>query len=309
MAKQFNVLKNAKEILVNQTVSVGGGDYTPPEEGLARARLVAYVEVGKHEKTYKGAKSLKNMVHLTFELSGKKWEPKKMDDGTLVPQRITIKETLSTSAKARFYALFLKMRNEREDITHMAEMLGEAFLVRIHHRKYEVQVDGKKVERIAADLMKDKAWTVQPPVIEKAVLDDEGTPTGEFEYTPVKVPEPISELRLFIWDHADREQWDSLYIEPGDGDRSRNVFQELIVNAANFIGSTAEAAAAGTDSLKAIREGVKAGKKPGESASDDGDDDGENGGEEDAASKKVQKTVKTSKKVEDNADDDLSDID
>lgn len=308
MAKQFNVLKNSKEILVNQTVSVGGGDYTPPEEGLARARLVAYVEVGKHEKVYNGAKSLKNLVHLTFELSGKKWEPKKMEDGTLVPQRITVKETLSTSAKARFYALFLKMRNEREDITHMAEMLGEAFLVRIHHRKYKVQDNGKEVERIAADLMKDKAWTVQPPVIEKAVVDDEGAPTGEYEYTPVKVPEPISDLRLFIWDHADREQWDSLYIEPGDGDRSRNVFQELIVNAANFVGSTAEAAAAGTESLTAIRAGVKAGKKPSESASDDGDD-GDAGDAEDAASKKVQKVVKTVKTVVDNKEDDLSDID
>ncbi len=307
MAKQFNVLKN-KEVLVNQTVaSAGGGDYTPPEEGMARARLVAYVEVGKHEKTFKGAKSLKNLVHITFELSGQKWQPKDVD-GVKIPQRITIKETLSTNTKAKFYALFLKMRNGREDITHMAEMLGEAFMVRIHHRKYTVTVDGKEVERVAAEIIKDKSWTITPPQIETPILDDEGAPTGDFDIKPVKVAEPISDLRLFIWDHADREQWDSLYIEPGDGDRSRNVFQELIVNAANFIGSTAEAAAAGTDSLKAIREGIKSGKKPQESAGDDNSDDDDDQKADDAAGKKVQKAVQTSKPVSDEVADDIGDI-
>lgn len=311
MGKQFSVLKN-KEALVDQTKATTGGDYTPPAEGLARARIVAYVEVGKHEKVSKqyGTK-VQNLVHITLELSGSKWEPKKLDDGTLIPQRITLKENLSTNTKARFYKLFLKLRDGREDITHFAEMLGEACLVKIKHREYEVDVAGKKEKRIAVDVYSpDSGWAIQPPRIETPILED-GEPTGEYEVKQVKVGEPLSDLRLFIWDMADKEQWDSLYIEPGDGDKSKNVFQELIVSAKNFTGSVAEAAASGSESLEAI---LKGGKGSAESASDDGDDDGSEGGAEDAASKKVKKTTTTTKKKvtpppTDTEEDDLKDID
>lgn len=312
MAKQFSVLKK-KELLVDQTKASTGGDYTPPAEGLARARLIAYVEVGKHEKVSKqyGTK-VQSMVHLTFELSGPKWEPKKLDDGTLIPQRITLKENLSTNTKARFYKLFLKLRDGREDITHFAEMLGEACLIRIKHREYEVDAGGKKEKRIAVDVYSpDSGWSITPPYILKDIMDDNDEPTGEQEKKHVTISDPLSDLRLFIWDCADKEQWDSLYIEPGDGDRSKNVFQELIVNAKNFIGSPAEAAAHGSESLEAI---LKGGKGSTESATGDDDDDGSEGSVEDKSSKKATSAVKkvVKKKVEPETTDDedlLADID
>ncbi len=316
MAKQFNVLKN-KEQLADQTKATSGGDYTPPAEGMARARIVAYVEVGKHVKKSRqyGEKTL-DMVHITLELSGAKWEPKKLDDGTLIPQRITLKENLSTNSKARFYKLFLKLRDGREDIQHFAEMLGESCLVRIKHREYEVDVAGKKEKRVAVDVYSpDTGWAIQPPRIETPILDD-GEPTGEFEVKNIKVGEPISDLRLFIWNMADKEQWDSLYIEPGVGDKSKNVFQELIVNAKNFSGSVAEAAAKGSESLEAI---LKGGKGTDESATGEDDDDGSEGAGESKSDKKAAaatKAVKNRKEPpketpKDDGDmvDDLSDID
>lgn len=307
--KMFSVLKN-KEQLIDQTKATsGGGDYTPPAEGLARARLVSYIEVGKHMRKSKTfGDKVKDMVHITFELSGPKWEPKKLDNGDLVPQRLTIKEPLSVNSRARYYKLFLKMRDEREEITHMAEMLGEAFLIRIKHREYEVDTAGKKEKRIAVDTYnKDSGWQITPPYILKDIMDENDEPTGEQEKKNVTVSDPIGEMRLFIWDLADKEQWDSLYIEPGDGDTSKNHIQELIVSAKNFIGSTAEAAAKGSDSLEAI---LKAGVKSSEPAGDDEDDDGEP--QEDASSKKAAKVTKKVKPVKPEvpADEDgLDDID
>lgn len=309
MSKLFSVLKN-KDQLVDQTkASSGGGDYTPPAEGLARARLTGYVEVGKHlRKSKMYGDKLKDMVHITFELSGPKWEPKKLDDGTLVPQRLTIKEPLSVNAKARYYKLFLKMRDNREDITHMAEMLGEAFLIRIKHREYEVDAGGKKEKRIAVDTYSaDSGWQISPPYILKDIMDENDEPTGEQEKKNVTVSDPVGEMRLFIWDLADKEQWDSLYIEPGDGDTSKNHIQELVASASNFIGSTAEAAAQGSASLEAI---LKAGVKSSAGAGEDEGDAGEP--VDDASSKKAAKAVKNVKPVKPDtpADEDgLEDID
>ena len=49
---QFNDIADevaASQANANEAQS-GGGDYTPPPKGLARLRLVGYIEVGKHTK-------------------------------------------------------------------------------------------------------------------------------------------------------------------------------------------------------------------------------------------------------------------
>lgn len=304
MVAAFKVLQN-KDQLQNQTVSVGG-DYTPPAAGLAKLRFVGYVEVGKHRKVFKGAESFKPLVKLLFEIHGKKWEPKDID-GKKVPQRITITTTHSTSSKAGFYKLFLKMRDGREEITHMAEMLGEGFMGKIVHREYTQQVDGKEVKKIAAELQdSEKAWTITPPYVDVAVMDDDNEPTGEYERRPQSVPPALGDLRLFIWDLADKEQWDSLHIEGADADKQ--FLQLEVVKAKNFIGSAAEAVAAGSDKLLELaKKGVNtANAENGDSGDSSDDDDGE--GEK--AGNKPKADKKPTKKPDADTDAaDLSDID
>lgn len=200
----------------------GGGDYEPPVEGACLLRFVGYVEIGKQESNWKGQVKVKDKVQLVFEVHGKNYPVKELDDGTKVVHRIKITETLSLSEKANFFKLFRAMSNGRSDITHMAQMLGEPFRGRIYHNKTE---DG----RVFARLRNDAGYSIAPPYVEDAE-------TGESR--KVKVPEAISPLRLFVWDAASKEMWDSLFI---DGEyeegKTKNVFQEAITKAKNFPGS------------------------------------------------------------------------
>lgn len=214
----------------NMTEAQSGGDYTPPALGIARARLVGYFEMGKHEEEYEGRTRDREKVDLVFELSGPNHEPRKLDDGTLIPHRVTVQETLSFSDKANFFKLFGAM-NYAGKATHMAQLLGEAFMVEVFHRKSK---DGK---RVYANLKGPngynvKGTTVQDPISGKTVVVD--------------VPAPITSIKAFIWAIADKAMWDSIHIE-GEWEerkddkgnvispaRSKNVLQEKIRKAKNW---------------------------------------------------------------------------
>jgi len=225
----------AKKGTNQQEAQKGGGDYTPPPEGACFLRLVGYVEIGKHRSTWQGNVKIKDKVHLVFELSGKNYPPAETDNGP-VPARITVKETLSLSEKANFFKLFNAMRNGREDITHMAQMLGEGFIGRVYHSTFQGR-DGKEIT--VARLRNDAGYSIRPPYRE----DPE---TGES--VKVRVPDAISPLRLFVWDLADKDMWDSLFIDGEyDDGRTKNIFQAAILEAENFEGSPIHAILAGAD--------------------------------------------------------------
>ena len=215
----------AKQAPNMQQAQKGGGDYTPPAEGACLLRFIGYIEGGKHKSTYKGETKIKQKVKLIFEVHGKNYPVKELDDGTKLPTRITVTETLSLSEKAHFFKIFNSMRNGREEITHMAQMLGEGFRGKIFHNK------GKE-DKVFANLRNDNGYSITPPYSE----DPE---TGEAR--KLKVPEAISQLRLFVWDLASKEMWDSLYI---DGEyeegKTKNVLQEWVLSAVDFKGSPLE---------------------------------------------------------------------
>lgn len=209
----------------------GGGDYTPPAEGIARARLVGYIETGIHEKSVGAGKPAvqKPQVKLIFELSGPNHQPKVLDDGTKLPHRITVDENYSLNEKANFYKLFRRM-NWKGTATHMSQLLGEAFLVTIKHK---VTGEGDK-KRTYANIRDDAGYTVQPP----RYVDPLSNQTIE-----VPVDPPISALRLFVWNAPTallKPMWDSLFIDgeyPARGEqpaRSKNVLQQEIKEALNF---------------------------------------------------------------------------
>jgi len=212
----------------------GGGGYQPPPEGPCGLRFVGYFEIGEHERQFKGEAKRAKQIQLVFELSGKNYPAK---DG--VPIRMTITETDSHHVKANLVKLFNKMNYDGR-ATHFAELLGNAYRGRVYHREYEV--GGQK--RVHAGLRNDDGYAITPPVVE--VLDEA---TGDVVVKPVKVAEPLTELKLFLWDNPDMEQWASIYLDgeyPEQRDdtgkivrpaRSKNVIQDKIKSALNWIGS------------------------------------------------------------------------
>lgn len=204
--------------------TAGGGDYTPPAAGLARLRLIAYVEVGKHTSTYEGTEKTADKVQLVFELSGPKHQPQTLEDGTVIPHRITIYENAgrdygALNEKANLYKLFRKM-NYDGAATHFAQLVGKEFLGTVVHKPRK----GGKPGEVSASLRDTDGYTVRAPMIE--VLDED---TGEVTHKRIAVAPAISPLRLFLWNFADLDMWQSLFIS-----QERNPFQTMIKQANNF---------------------------------------------------------------------------
>ena len=217
---------------MNEAQKGGGGTYVPPAEGLCRLRLIGYIEGGKQRHEYQGAVSYKDKVKLIFELSGPKHQPRMAEDGTPIPFRITIEETLSLSEKANFYKLFRAMNYDGQ-ATHMAQLLGREFLGNVHH------ITTNKGNTLAL-LKGPQGYTIRSPYYEDPM-------TGERHH--IAADPQMSETRCFLWEFPSKAMWDSLYIEGMYEERkddkgnvvapakSKNVFQDWIRSAQNFAGS------------------------------------------------------------------------
>lgn len=219
----------------------GGGGYTPPEAGVCLATLIGYIEIGKQKKTFKNQEKVVEQVQLIFELAGGKNAPRELEDGTKLPHRITVTETLSLNEKANFFKLFKKL-NYNGEAKHMCQLLGKHWLVNIIHSD-----NGKEGadKRVYANVRNDDGYTFRPPV---RIVGDELA--GDAKEIPIPAPEVLSELRLFLWDFPTKPMWDSLYI-PGEYEerkdektgkviapaKSKNVIQEKIKSALNWVGS------------------------------------------------------------------------
>lgn len=209
---------------MNKSVK-GGGDYTPPAAGVCRLRFISYIEIGKHENRIPGKPpKVEDQVQLTFELSGPKHEPKVLEDGTVIPHRIVLTLNKSLNEKATFFKLFKRM-NYAGTATHMAQLLGGAYLGTVVHNTKGEGADKKTY----ANLKDDNGITIRPPTI-----DD--VETGETR--TINVAEPTSDIRCFLWDFASKEMWDSLFI---DGEyeegKTKNVIQAKVQAALNWEGS------------------------------------------------------------------------
>ncbi len=222
------IAEAASQTDMNETTK-GGGERRLPEPGLARLRLVSYIELGKHhDEKYKKDK---DEVVLQFELSGPKHEPFEVE-GKKIPFIITVRESVSLNEKANFSKLFRRLNHDGQ-ATHFAQFLGKEFLGTV----VVTERDGKKY----ANLRDDGGYTIRPPFVEDVE-------TGESRR--VEVTAPLSPPRCFIWDYADKDQWDSIFID-GVWDeekdektgevkreaRSKNTYQLRIKQAKNFAGS------------------------------------------------------------------------
>lgn len=242
----LNKLGNlVKEKGIDQTEATtgGGGTFEVAPEGIGFARLVSYIEIGKHAKTFKDRKSGKeqakevDQVILEWELSGKKYPPANEETGRTGPFIVREFLTLSTNEKAIFYKLFKKL-NWEGAATHMVQIVGKPYKIKVTHN-----VNG---ERTYVNLKDDDGYNIDPPFL---ITETE---EGETVKKSIKVPDAVSPFRVFLWDLADKEQWDSLFIDGKYDDReddkgktipgkSKNWIQEKIASAINFKGSPASA--------------------------------------------------------------------
>lgn len=225
----------AAQTNMNEAQAGGGDGPRLADAGLTRLRFISYIELGTHESEIKGEKKRKKKVLLQFELSGPKHPVLTTEDGRAVPFIIKVEENLSLNEKANFYKLFRRM-NHTGQYTHIAEMLGNEFLGTVVHAAGKGANEGKTY----ANLRDDGGHTIRPPY-----LDD--PETGESK--KIEVQAALTPIRCFLWDYADKEQWDSIFIdgvwEPrtdaagkvtSEG-RSKNVYQNTIKAALDFAGS------------------------------------------------------------------------
>lgn len=235
-----NPFANAIAEAASQTnmneATTGGGEFTPPAEGLVRLRFVGYIELGKHDKVWQGKTSQAEYVQLLFEASGPKHPPREDGSPIMFSQRMV----KSTSEKAGFYKLFRRM-NPTGKATHIAELLGRAFLATVVHK---VVGEGKDKRTYANLKDAEGVWTVREPFIDN--VDPE---TGDVTRTEISVAEPTTPIRCFLWDYATEAMWKSLFVD-GEWEartdesgkvvqeaRSKNIYQNAIRAAHNWAGS------------------------------------------------------------------------
>lgn len=214
----------------------GGGTYVPPAAGLARLRLVGYYELGKKDDTFEGKPKTTDEVQLVFELSGPKHPVKVLDDGTKIPQRITVSLHKSTHEKASFFKLF-KAMNYDGKAKIMAQLLGKDYLGTVYHKPWKS--DPTKISAQLKDPTSG-AYSIRPPMVEDAE-------TGEVRR--VTVDAPITPIKAFLWNSPSKAMWASIFIAGqydaelnADGTvkraaKSKNVMQERIRAATNYAGS------------------------------------------------------------------------
>lgn len=229
---------------MNEATKGGSGAYVPPVPGLALLRFVGYIELGLQESTWGGQTKTMPKVQLVFELHGKNY-PVREFNGERIPMRITVTETLSLNDKANFRRIYEGMRNGRDGIRHMSQMLGQGFMGRVFNEPSKTDPT-----KVYARLRDASGYHIGLAVQEDAA-------TGEIR--AINVPPAITPVRLFLWDFADKTMWDSIFIDGdyGPGERTKNVFQELILKAKNFPGSPIQRALQGEGTISEIPENLK----------------------------------------------------
>lgn len=230
-------------------------EYTPPAEGITVGRLIEYIELGfQPQKPFKGKpKQPAEMIRITFELLSPNKNIREIElDGKKVKVAdkvsLTIKKSFDT--RASFFKLFDKMRYGRQEIKHMAQCLGEAFIITVLHNT--VEKDGKKFTYVNLN-NKAGEYLIQAPFKVDPLTE---------EKQPLPIPQALSPIRIFLFGNPTQATWDSLFIDgektikDGDEERivSKNWLQQKIMDATNFVGSPLEAMIEGSDKLPTIEE-------------------------------------------------------
>jgi len=206
----------AVETDMSQASKGGGGSSHVFPVGYAFARLVEVIELGEHRIEYQGElKAPAPQVRLGFALYGEGYTFGEEQKPGLLR---TFELALSNNEKAKAFKLFKKL-NYKGTAKTFAQLLNEPYLLKVVH----AMKDGKPTARI----------------------DLEGflPPTDPVTKAPYQIPQVSNDMfKLFLWNSATQEQWDSLYQEGVyPSGMSKNFLQERCLAAENFPGSKLEA--------------------------------------------------------------------
>lgn len=246
------IAQAAEEGVDANETSKGGGGATPPAAGTCIATLVGYIELGRRtKKAFQGKgpdKSIRKAKWI-FELAGGVNPHTQTEEGVTIAKRITVTTWLpepgkKASEKSGFYKLFSAMNHAKDpNIKIPAQLLGKHFKVIVSQEKF-TPPGGEEITYGSIGSAQE-VYRISPAQID--LTDEAGMPTGQVKLIPA--PPVISELRVFLWDYASKPMWDALFI---DGEyeakvddkgnitspaKSKNVIQEEIKQANDWIGS------------------------------------------------------------------------
>lgn len=255
MTFDLNAIVNqaASESVNLAEASKGGGGATPPAAGTCIATLVGYIELGRRiKKGFKGAPDKKvRRARWIFELAGGVNPHTVTEEGNKIAKRITVNTWLpepgkKPSDKSGFYKLFSALNHTKDpNIKIPAQLLGKHWKVVVSQEKFTPEGGGDEIVYGSIGSGQE-GYRISPP--HNDVVDESGMPTGEVRVIPA--PEVLSQLRLFLWDYANKAMWDALFID-GQYDevkdektgkvtkpaKSKNVLQEEIQQALDWEGS------------------------------------------------------------------------
>lgn len=253
MTNAFNldaiINQAADESVDLSEASKGGGGITPPNAGTCIATLVGYIELGRRvKKGYKGAADKKvRKARWIFELAGGTNPHTVTEEGAKIAKRITVHTWLpepgkKASDKSGFFKLFAALNTDKS-AKIPAQLLGKHVKVIVSQEKFTP--DGGEEITFGSIGTAQEGFRITPAQID--LTDDAGMPTGQVRLIPA--PEVVSAQRCFLWEYASQQMWDSLFIEgeyeaveAKDGQaarpaKSKNVIQEEIKQALDWVGS------------------------------------------------------------------------
>ncbi len=234
MFKNLQTALDQSSVDERTAVESTASTYVPPAEGPGLARLIGYIQLGRHANKFQEGRTQERVVFL-FELVGQRHPPKQTETGPR-PHIIKVKMARSLNSKANYFNFIRQIDPAGRARTPADLVLNpalSAFRVKVSHAKFKA-ADGKEITYATFRPDGDKTTHVFPPI--RAVIDETtGEETGE--YRAIAVPPALTSPKIFIWHLADKEQWDSIYIPDGEDGEKRNEWQDTIRSAVNFKGS------------------------------------------------------------------------
>lgn len=241
---QFGITADVVNTLGDQSKETVGREsilLKPEAAGKCALRFVGYIETGTKSTPAKGnipAKTADNIL-LQFEVVTPRHTITKKDDKTgeeyVIRDTMTVRLRKGSNPKSAFMNFFKRMDYGR-GLTHMTQMLGEAFVGEILHTKDE------KGDIKYANLHDGEAgiYTIGAPVVIDPMTN---------ESTKLAIPEAKGKLRCFLWNNANQAMWDSLFYKEDKSEESW--MHKAIREADNFNGSPAQALLGGIADLPA----------------------------------------------------------
>lgn len=217
------------------------------DQAEAALQKAPFAECGATQEKSSGWVPPRGEAHGALaESVGGQWVLRFMTESKVIPGTVLARKVKEKAAQIEQQTGRIPGKKEtkelKDEAKHMCQLLGKHWLVNIIHSD-----NGKEgaERRVYANVRNDDGYTFRPPV---RIVGDELA--GDAKEIPIPAPEVLSELRLFLWDFPTKPMWDSLYI-PGEYEerkdektgkviapaKSKNVIQEKIKSALNWVGS------------------------------------------------------------------------